>query len=316
MRGSILVLAALLLACSREASTAHPGLPLQPAVLPSALPTEAGAAVHAVADAAPTLAAVDLSRPRRDLAEPAQAVRDAAAAEIRKALATNPGAGERPEAYWREKIAGIKPGLTPDQLKEQLGATAEGGGGATQSYRLDDHWIVTALFTTRPAWVLREMGKLVRVPRAVWVEPPKGHTGAWKTYDVQGVVRHEIDYEKGAYTRFRAFHDNGQLSYEQQYAGGKIDGDETGFHPNGAKAYEIHHKAGKNVGKWVHWFANGKLESEQTYVDGLLDGSTMNWREDGTRSSRIDYRKGEETGQAAWDEKGKLLYARGTAEKP
>ena len=47
--------------------------------------------------------------------------------------------------------------------------------------------------------------------------------------------------------------------------------------------------------------------------DGELDGPSIQYREDGTKVSRIDYKAGKETGQAAWDEGGKLLYARGTA---
>lgn len=69
------------------------------------------------------------------------------------------------------------------------------------------------------------------------------------------------------------------------------------------------------VGRATFWYPDGKLETEQSYVNGALDGSSIHYRRDGTKSSRIDHRLGEETGQAAWDEQGKLLYARGSAEK-
>ncbi len=138
-------------------------------------------------------------------------------------------------------------------------------------------------------------------------------TGKWVTYFVNGLAENDIQYTHGEYQRFTTYYDNGQLAYEQRYVGGKIDGPELGYHRDGKRAYAIEHAMGKSVGRWLHWFPNGKVETEQTYVDGELDGSVVHWREDGTKSSRMDYRNGKETGQAAWDEHGKLLYARGTA---
>jgi antitoxin component YwqK of YwqJK toxin-antitoxin module len=151
--------------------------------------------------------------------------------------------------------------------------------------------------------------------RHVWVEPAKDFTGRWVTYFVNGVTAHDIDYLRGSYRRFRSYYDNGQLVSEQRYVDGKVDGPEVGFHPDGKKAYEIRHAAGKHVGRWVHFYPNGQIESVETWVNGVREGSSVRWREDGTKSVQFDYRAGKETGQAAWDEKGALLYAHGTAEQ-
>jgi hypothetical protein len=242
--------------------------------------------------------AADVAR----LADPDPNVRDAAATRIRAALAKEPEAnGDPGQAHWQAALARIPKGISAAELSRRLGATTQGGASSGQSssliFRLDDHWQVVVYFDIPDR--LREVGPLSRGVRHVWVQPPGGYTGRWVTYFVSGATSHDIDYEKGTYKRFTAFHDNGQKAYEQRYVNGKIDGPEVGYHANGTSA--------------THWYEDGKLQSEQHYVNGELDGSSIQYREDGTPSSRIDYRAGKETGQAAWDEQGKLLYARGTA---
>jgi hypothetical protein len=267
----------------------------------------------------PQNAPPDLPTAVQRLADPQQAVRDAAASYVRQTLAADAGASADPgEAFWKKKLASIRPGITAAQFKSATGATSEGTLSSTQSstttWRLDDYWTVSVTFDLPDK--LRTVGPLGRRARSIWVEPPaKDFSGRWVTYFVNGVVDHDIQYLHGTYERFTANHDNGQVAYEQRYKDGRIDGPEVGFHRDGRRAYEIAHSAGKSAGHWVHWYPNGKVQSEQTYVDGDLDGPSIHWREDGTKSSRIDYRRGKETGQAAWDEQGKLLYARGTAEQ-
>jgi hypothetical protein len=250
------------------------------------------------------------------LSDPDPAVRDGAAAELRGKSAKE--LGDPGESFWKTKLASIKPGVTQAQLRALTGATAEAGIASGQTstvtFRLDDYWTFVAYFDVPDT--LREIGPLDRRARAIWVEPPKAFSGRWTTYFVNGVVAREMDYAQGAYRRVAEHYDNGQLAYEQTYAGGLIDGDEVGYHRDGKKAYEIHHAAGKSVGRWIHWYPNGNVQMERTYVNDVLEGPMTNWREDGTKSSRIDYRAGEETGQAAWDEHGKVLYARGTASNP
>jgi len=300
---AIVVLGALLplSGCSREGK--HEAAP-SAVVSPSAGAPSAEAPAGSVEEAV------------KQLSDPRQAVRDAAAATLRKLLAEDPTAARDPgEAHWKKKLAGIPKGISSDEFARLTGASSEGGASSGQSstttWRLDDYWTVTVFFDLPDR--LREVGELRRSARRVWVEPGKRYSGGWTTYYVNGVVDHRIEYVDGEYRRFASYYDNGQLINEQHYKNGAIDGPELGFHRGGERAYAIQYAAGNPVGRWTHWYANGNLESEQNYADGKLDGVTMNWRQDGTKSSRIDYRHGEETGQAAWDEHGALLYARGTA---
>lgn len=251
------------------------------------------------------------------LSSPTQAVRDGAATELRKLVAKGPAAaGDPGEAFWKAKLAAIKPGISMQDLETATGGQGEGTddgmGGSSTTFRLDHYWTTVVRFD--PSQKLREVGPLTRGARPVWVAQPPGYAGKWVTYFVNGAVAHDIQFAKGEYERFTAYFDNGQLVYEHRYKNGKIEGPEVGFHRDGKKAYEGAHANGKQSGRWVHWYANGTMQSDQTYVNGELDGPSRNWREDGTKSSRIDYRAGKETGQAAWDEQGKLLYARGSAE--
>lgn len=255
---------------------------------------------------------------KKALGDPSQAARDQAAVSIKQAIAADPkAAGDPGEAFWKTRLATVPMGISQARFEELLGAKGEGavssGQSTTAIFRLDDYWMVETYFSHPDK--LREIGPLSRRARHVWVDPAKDFTGRWVTYFVNGSMSHDIQYRKGTYERFTAYYDNGQRIYEQRYLDGKIDGAEIGHHPDGSKAYEIHHAAGKHTGTWVHWFPNGRKQSEETYVNGELDGISMRYREDGSKQSRMDYKAGKETGQAAWDEKGVLLYSRGTAEQ-
>lgn len=327
MRHSFFGLVLSLAACDGGHRDARPtpvaAAPVAPSPLASAatppLPADANT-MRASPPVAVALSAAEVVTAKMQLADPDPRTRDAAAAGLRATVAADPARlGDRGEAAWKQRLAEIKPGTSSAQFARTLGATSEGdasgGGGTTNVFRLDDFWTVEAYFSD-PGDKLTGVGALQHRLRYRWVDPPKDFSGHWLTYFVNGAPSHDIDYAHGAYTRFAAYHDTGQLAYEQRYVNGRIDGDEVGYHPSGARAYEIHHRAGKSVGLWRHWFPNGKLETEQTYVNGELDGTSTTYREDGTKSVQFDYKAGKETGQAAWDEHGTLLYAHGTAAKP
>jgi antitoxin component YwqK of YwqJK toxin-antitoxin module len=189
--------------------------------------------------------------------------------------------------------------------------------------RLDDAWTVVAHVTgagvqrvpvATPS--LTAFGRLEARSRSVWVAPPPKYSGRWVTYFASGNVNHDIEYAAGQYVRFTSHFDNGQEAYTQRYVGGVIDGVELGYHPDGSKAYAIEHARGASVGTWTHWYPGGQKQSEQTYVAGKLDGVHTGWRADGSKDYEIHYKAGVETGQAAWDEHGTLLYAHGSAKTP
>ena len=261
-------------------------------------------------------APVDVAAEIGRLASPDQAVRDAAARRIRTAIAANPrAAGDHDAAFWRARLAVVKPGWSKAQFEAAVGARPWGtvGSGQTEtvSWRLDDYWTVVTYFDDRSGF--RELGPIQRDPRQVWADPPKGFSGRWVTYFVTGAMAHAIAYDHGAYVTFDSYYPNGQLVYRQNYVAGKINGAEVGYHQNGAKAYVGQHAAGTRVGHWTHWYPDGKIETEAEYdAAGQLDGNYVLNRPDGTSQVLFEYAHGKETGQAAWDEHGALQYAHGT----
>ncbi|MGE0786979.1 MAG: toxin-antitoxin system YwqK family antitoxin [Sandaracinaceae bacterium] len=249
------------------------------------------------------------------LASPTQTTRDDAAARARALVEAEPRL-RGTEAQWRRRLAWVRPGTTEAELRRRAHATPEGamsgGGGTTASYRLDDFWVAVVVLDATDH--VREIAEIVARARDVWVQPPSGFTGRWRTYTAGGSLSHDIEYANGTYVRFAQYHDNGQLAYEQRYVRGQIDGEERGFYPDGSRMYVIHHAMGRDVGHWVHWFANGQVQLDQTYVAGELDGVVTHYREDGSRQVVFLYERGRELGQAAWDEHGTLQYAHGAAD--
>ncbi|MGD0094614.1 MAG: toxin-antitoxin system YwqK family antitoxin [Planctomycetota bacterium] len=251
------------------------------------------------------------------LSDPKQDVRDAAAARIREILARNPAAANDPgEAYWRERLKAAKPGMTHDAFRTVFGGSSEGedssGGTSSATWRLDEYWVVWLSFKLPDSLIKVE--SLHRRARYFWAAPPKEFTGRWLTYFVNGRIVHDIEYKKGQYVSFKAFHDNGQLSYEQTYVDGQIAGPDIGYYPDGKKSYEGRYVKGKQDGGWTHWYQNGKKESEASYVNGEQHGISTTWYENGRKWLERHYDHGRCTGEAAWDKNGKLQYAHGTAE--
>jgi antitoxin component YwqK of YwqJK toxin-antitoxin module len=140
----------------------------------------------------------------------------------------------------------------------------------------------------------------------------RGFTGKWKTYFINGVVAGEADCASGNVTHVETYFDNGQLQSSSDVVNGNPDGVAVTFFRDGKKATDGRYAAGKRVGPWVEYHPNGKPYLEATYVDGQVEGIELLRHEDGSLSARIDYHAGVETGQAGWNENGKLEYARGT----
>ncbi len=250
------------------------------------------------------------------LRDPQQGVRDAAAEFIRQSLARDPAAsGDPGEAFWQRALAAVPRGATPAEVEKALGAATEaempGGKARPKHYRLDDFWTVLAYFDSPGG--LRSFAPPSRQARRVSVAAPENYSGRWVTYYVNGVVDREIDCRAGRHERIATRHDNGQLQSEQRFVDGKADGRAVGYYPDGKKMSEVEYAGGEMAGRWVNWYPNGNKQAESTYLAGKLDGVSTGWREDGSKAHEIHYRRGEETGQAAWDERGSLLYARGSA---
>jgi hypothetical protein len=166
----------------------------------------------AVGCAGPTTGPVAPRDPTADdLASPSQAVRDAAAARIRRSYAP-------PErARWEPLLASIQPGDPAASVLAKLPSGAEpgpggaGGGGRTESYRLDGLWMLSCGFIQADDTVID--CELYDDLAQIWVDPPAAFTGVWTTYFA-----------------------NGQRAYEIHYRGGVYDGTFTSFHADGTTA--------------------------------------------------------------------------------
>ncbi len=195
--------------------------------------------------------------PRDDLASVDPAARDAAAATLRQRY--------RPTArgIMARAVRPARPGLTVAAALHRLRRLhptseggASGGGGTTESYRVDDAWVL--VIYSADERVTRT--ELVADTRRVWVEPPPGFTGTWVTYFASGHVAYRVDYVGGTYLgEFRSYHDNGAPAVVQRYGKAGIDGDEVGYHRTGQVAYRGQHRAGKRVGAWTHYDVAGKV---------------------------------------------------------
>lgn len=223
------------------------------------------------------------------LADPRNDVRALAAEAIRAILAADPSAAPNwhEEAFWKKRIAQVKAGmrekevlqvLLPDlsvaEREERREMGMAGGGAVTQSYRLDDYWMVCLFYHgVEPSDGIGVLSKAAPEPfrevRGVWIEPPPKFTGVWVTWHVNGQKAHERHYREGRLDGIAsAFHDDGSKCFEQHYVAGQCHGTDTGWHPNGRKAYEGQHDHGKQVGTWRHWDENGQVESVKDYGDG------------------------------------------------
>ena len=131
------------------------------------------------------LAVVSLSlargAPVDDLASSDQAIRDKAATELRATFK------ESPETKWTPTIEKIEKNQTKKEILELLrpfNVKEEGGDGSgqshSQSYRLDDEWILTGWFQNDGDILIDR--KLARSLKHVWVAPGQDFTGRWVVY--------------------------------------------------------------------------------------------------------------------------------------
>jgi hypothetical protein len=201
---------------------------------------------------------------REHLGDAVPSTRDGAAAAIRRAIAADAGAsGDPGEAAWKRKLAAFGRGVREAEFMRSTGATrllgTLGNGGESAIYRLDDHWTVDASFDR--AGKLASLGRLVRDPRTYSADPPPGYSGRWVTYSVDGQVHLDDQYLGGHPVRHCGYFDSGQLSLEQHYTDGTIDGVERAFFRDGRPSEEGQYRAGRRVGRWVHWKADGSVQA-------------------------------------------------------
>jgi hypothetical protein len=306
---------------SASAAPSASGAPCRAAIARAS--SSAAASAAPTSSAAPAIVGAGALPPPKDitgaiarLGDKRQSVRDAAALEIRAAIAANPAASrDKGEAFWKAKLDAIPAGTSRAEYVRRTGAqgggSVGGGGGTTANFRLDDFWVCSAYFETN-TMTLMSHGQLVRSPIHVGVDLGPTFTGNSSTYLIDGTKAEELDFVKGEVTHRRVFYANGQLHWEQGYANGKSVGPYRAFYSDGRKENECAYVDGGEDGLCVSWWPNGQKRTESTSVAGKKNGRSISWREDGTRESEFEHRDGVELGQAAWDECDRPIYAHGS----
>ena len=206
-----------------------------------------------------------IGSPASDLSSLSQEARDAAA----KILRSNYTAPSR--TNWDAIVGAITNGTTKTNVLKLLSpfkVTPQGGVGSggsySESYRLDDAWVLICWFTQRDDALLDR--KLSSSLRNVWIAPPADFTDIWITYFVNGQKSHEIHYDDGKYYgEFIAFNPDGSKCYVQHYDHQVCEGADTGYFASGRTNYSGMYKAGKQVGVWVWYNEDGTIKNTQDH---------------------------------------------------
>lgn len=214
----------------------------------------------------PTLIwSIAAASPIEDLSSPKQELRDKAAAELRLVFRSTP------ESQWTPIVDKITKGqskneilklLQPFNVTEEMGAGS--GQSHSESYRLDDEWILICYFYNEGDILID--WTLTPSIRQVGVKPPESFTGQWILYFINGNKSHEISMRDGHYFgEFVAYHANGEKAYVQNYTTKGVDGTDTGYHLSGMIAYTGQYLEGEQVGMWTWYDESGKISSTRRY---------------------------------------------------
>jgi antitoxin component YwqK of YwqJK toxin-antitoxin module len=205
--------------------------------------------------------------PIDDLASPNQKLRDKAAAELRVSFRNTP------ESKWTPIVDQITKGQSKNEIMKLLqpfnvteGMGAGSGQSHSESYRLDDEWILICYFYNEGDILIDRT--LTPSIRQVGIKPPENFTGQWVLYFINGTKSHEISMKDGHYFgEFIAYHSNGAKSCVQHYTDHVADGTDTGYHRSGKIAYTGQYKKGKQVGTWTWFDESGKISSTRVYPE-------------------------------------------------
>ena len=140
------------------------------------------------------------------------------------------------------------------------------GQTSTESYRLDDAWVLSCSFVRRDGGEFVLSAELGEQLWHIWVPPPAKFTGVWTVYFVNGKRSHEIHYADGRYFgEFTAFRSDGSKLYVQHYDSTGCNGEDTGYFPSGRIMYRAFYKNGSPVGTWTHYNEDGSVRSTQEH---------------------------------------------------
>jgi hypothetical protein len=202
--------------------------------------------------------------PLSDLSSPSQETRDRAAEILRR------GYKAPARDNWEWLLQSVKPGDAKSKLLDLLrpyDAKFESsfglGGGVTDSYRLDDLWVLRC--TSRILDSKIHGVELIELMQPVWVEPPPNFTGVWTTYFVNGQKNDEIHYKNGKhFGEFVSFRSDGSKCFVQHFdeSGGS---ETTGYYPSGKIEYRAHCKPNEPVRTYTWYNEDGSVSRTEQH---------------------------------------------------
>jgi hypothetical protein len=206
-----------------------------------------------------------IGSPASDLSSPSQETRDAAAKILRSSYIAPS------QTNWDAIVNSITNGMTKINVLDLLspyhvtsGSGFGSGNSHSESYRLDDAWMLTCWFRNQGDILFDRT--LSPSLRNVWVAPPTNYAGIWITYFVNGQKSHQIHYDGGKYHgEVIAYNPDGSKCYVQHYDHHVIVDEDTGYYSSGRIKYRGQHKAGKQAGTWTWFNEDGSVQSKVDY---------------------------------------------------
>lgn len=204
--------------------------------------------------------------PASDLSSPSQELRDTAAKILRDSFVAPS------RTNWESVVNAISNGMTKATVVKLLSpykVTAQrgigSGGSYSESYRLDDGWVLLCWFRNQGDVLFERT--LSPSLRYVWVAPSTNFTGTWVTYYVNGQKSHEIQHDDGKYHgEFIAYNPDGSKCYVQHFDHHVAEGADTGYYASGRIKYQGVYQTGKQVGTWVWYNEDGSTNSTKEYT--------------------------------------------------
>jgi hypothetical protein len=203
----------------------------------------------------------------QSLADTSQTNRDTAAMAIRQNYVPPS------KTNWSTLLIAIQPGMARtnvlqnlDKLGAKPGMCAGSGSRMTEYFHMDELWALECVFDRSLPGNGVVSRKLVERMQDIWVEPPIGFSGSWRTYYMNGQLSREIRYKDGLRNgESTSFNQDGSKSVVWHSVSNRAEGLEEGFYASGHIHYKGRYHEGKEVGLWLWFNEDGSVQSKQKY---------------------------------------------------
>jgi len=171
--------------------------------------------------------------------------------------------------------------------------TVEGGVSNTQYDSIGKYYISIPIDERKdgdyqakyPTGGLKYLGKIKR----------KELQGVWKTYDEEGKLVCELDYEDDKLDGEGTFYDkDGKVRVKVKFRNNFIEGDFEEFDAEGNKVAVIEYNQDKPDGKATYYYPNGEKKIKGNFANGLKNGKWMYYSDDGRKVQIRRWKNGKE----------------------